>query len=76
MYMMCELKYNDKMREAFEKGHAEELAEVRTEILAKGFSTGETCREFFCTKEDTAAALLKKFHISTKEVEDYIEKFW
>lgn len=76
MYMMCELKYNDKMREAFEKGYAEGPAEVRAEILAKGFSTGETCREFLCTKEDTAAALLKKFPISTKEVEDYIEKFW
>ena len=82
MYMMCELKYNDKMREAFEKGYAEGLAEVRAEILAKGFSTGEikgaieTCREFLCTKEDTAAVLLKKFSISTKKVEDYIEKFW
>ena len=45
MYMMCELKYNDKMREAFEKGYAE------------GFSEGEikgvieTCKFFILTKK-------------------------
>ncbi|MBO5524192.1 MAG: hypothetical protein J5986_11050 [Roseburia sp.] len=36
----------------------------------------ETCQEFGVSKEDTASKLAEKYHLSTDDIQNYLENYW